>query len=235
MRCLPIRRCWLSIEAASRANEPFPLTPRFRYYRPAWKGRGLGFVVDANEVLPDDLVSRIAAGDKAAERDYAMRYAQGVRTLVRRHSRPGDPVVEDLAQEVLANVLVQLRAGAVRDAAALPAYIRSAVVRATSAEYRKRRLEAPASALDAIAAEDSPSAQLAAAQLHALLRAVLADLPVERDREVLRQFYLQQADRDAVCARLGIEAEHFHRVLFRARERLRGLLERAGLTQESTT
>ncbi|MBS0555816.1 MAG: sigma-70 family RNA polymerase sigma factor [Proteobacteria bacterium] len=189
---------------------------------------------DANQVAPYDLTSRIAAGDRAAEREFVGRYAPGVRTLVRRHCRPGDPIVEDLAQDVLANVLMRLRAGAVRDAAALPAYIHSAVLHTTSAEYRKRRVEESDRALEKVVIEDSPPRRFAAGQLGSMLRALLSELPVFRDREVLRQFYLEELDRDEVCDRLGIDADHFHRVVFRARERLRGLLERAGITEDAT-
>ena len=191
-------------------------------------------VDDSSRAAPDDdLACRIAGGDKAAERDFARRYACGVRTLVRRHLPPGDPLVDDIAQDVLANVLMRLRSGAVRDADALPAYIRSAVIRATGAEYRKRRPETSAHALEMLAAEDSPPTRFATGQLHSLLHAVLAELPVDRDREVLKQFYLQELNRDVVCARLGIETDHFHRVVFRARERLRSLLEKAGITEEA--
>lgn len=189
---------------------------------------------DAGTVASGDLVAAIAAGSKSAEREFVRRFAPGVRTLVRRHTRPGDPVVDDLTQDVLANVLLQLRAGGVREAAALPGYVRSAVVHATGAEYRRRRPEVAAHALDVLATEDSPPAALAAGQLRTLLHNLLGELPVPRDREVLRQFYLEELDRDTVCQRLGIEVEHFHRVVFRARERLRGLLEGAGVTENPT-
>jgi RNA polymerase sigma-70 factor (ECF subfamily) len=48
-----------------------------------------------------DLVARIAAGDRSAEASFVRRFGRGVRALVRRHCRPGDPIVEDLVQDVL--------------------------------------------------------------------------------------------------------------------------------------
>ena len=54
-------------------------------------------------------------------------------------------------------------------------------------------------------------------------------MTVPRDREILRRFYIDEEDKDSVCRQLGIEPEHFHRVVFRARERFRGLAEKAGL------
>ena len=86
-----------------------------------------------------DLVARIVAGDKNAEREFVIRYQQGIRVIVRRHCRAGDGATEDLAQEVLLRLLERLRAGAIREAAALPAYIQTTIAHATSAEYRSRR------------------------------------------------------------------------------------------------
>jgi RNA polymerase sigma-70 factor, ECF subfamily len=52
---------------------------------------------------------------------------------------------------------------------------------------------------------------------------VLEALPTERDRAVLRRFYLGQEDKDALCAELGVDRLQFNRILHRARERFRAL------------
>src|SRR5690348_16131997 len=103
-----------------------------------------------------DMVARIAAGDRKAEQEFVDAYARGVRALVRRHCRPNDPIAEDLAQDVLSRVLERLRAGAIRDSAALPAYVQTTVAYATSAEYRSRRTTETDSAIEALAAPDNP-------------------------------------------------------------------------------
>ena len=176
-----------------------------------------------------NLISRIASGDRLAETEFVRQFERGVRVLVRRHCRPADPVVDDLVQDVLSGVLERLRAGAIHDAAALPAYVQSAVVYATSAEYRRRRPMQPESIIEQLADPESPGSRLDAAQLARLLRALLAEMPVPRDREILRRFYLEEEDKDSVCRALAIDPGHFHRVMFRARERFRALIEDAGL------
>jgi RNA polymerase sigma-70 factor (ECF subfamily) len=176
-----------------------------------------------------NLISRIAAGDRLAETEFVRQFERGVRVLVRRHCRPADPVVDDLVQDVLSGVLERLRAGAILDPAALPAYVQSAVVYATSAEYRRRRPMQPETVIEQLADPESPGSRLDAAQLARMLRALLAEMPVPRDREILRRFYLEEEDKDAVCLALAIEPGHFHRVMFRARERFRALIEEAGL------
>jgi RNA polymerase sigma-70 factor, ECF subfamily len=175
------------------------------------------------------LISQIAQGDRQAEAEFVRLYERGVRVLVRRHCRPGDPVVDDLVQDVLSGVLERLRAGAIHDPVALPAYVQSAVVYATSAEYRRRRPTQTDAAVEQMADSETPGTQLDASQLAGFLRNVLAGMPVARDREILRRFYLEEEDKDSVCRALAIDPGHFHRVMFRARERFRLLVEQAGM------
>lgn len=179
--------------------------------------------------VADDFVARIAAGDRAAEAEFVRRFERGVRALVRRHCRPGDPVVEDLVQETLARVLERLRAGALRDAAALPGYVQATVAHLTDAEYRNRRPSEPLAAAERLAGGADPAENADAAQLAATVRRLLDELPLVRDRDVLRSFYLDDQDRSTVCGRLGIDEQHFHRVIFRARRRFRELLDAAGI------
>jgi RNA polymerase sigma-70 factor (ECF subfamily) len=177
-----------------------------------------------------DLVERIARGDRGAEAEFVRRFERGVRALVRRHCRPGDPIVDDIVQDVLTGVIERLRAGAVRDASALPGYVQAAAVYATNAEYRQRRPTQTVAAIEELSDGDSPQKQCAAEQLGEFLRQVLTELPVARDREVLTRFYLDEEDRDRICRTLAIETGHFHRVLFRARVRFRELLEQSGFS-----
>ena len=64
-----------------------------------------------------------------------------------------------------------------------------------------------------------------------LVHHVLAALPSERDRKVLRRFYIADDDKEEICADLGISSLHFNQILCRARERYRKAfdeLSRAG-------
>jgi RNA polymerase sigma-70 factor (ECF subfamily) len=174
------------------------------------------------------LVERIAQGDRDAEDEFVRRYIGGVHGLVRRHTRPGDPAVDDLVQDVLSNVLQKLRAGALRDGTALPAYVRSTVVFAARAEYRQRRNVDP---IDPQKPDpgDSPAELAENADTRRAVTMLVGSLPTVRDREVLLRFYLGDESKESICARLHIEESHFRRVIFRARDRLRQLLNEAGL------
>jgi RNA polymerase sigma-70 factor (ECF subfamily) len=179
----------------------------------------------------ENLVARIASGDRDAETEFIRRYKRGVHVLVRRRCRPGDAIVEDLAQEVLARVLERLRAGAIRDGRSLPAYVQTTIVYMTGAEYRSRRPMEQPSTLENVPSDESPSERVSVSELGSLLRKLLKQMPVARDREILVRFYLDEEEKNDICQRLGIDATHFHRVVFRARERFRELLSQAGIRE----
>src|SRR5512144_2050254 len=132
----------------------------------------------ATASVEPDLVARIANRDRAAENEFVRRFERGVRALVRRHCRPGDPIVDDLVQDVLTGVIERLRAGAIHDSAALPGYVQAAAVYATTAEYRRRRPTQSDATIENLADSDSPPARLDAAQLSTMLRTLLAEMPV---------------------------------------------------------
>jgi RNA polymerase sigma-70 factor (ECF subfamily) len=177
-----------------------------------------------------NLVDRIRGGDKAAEAEFVRHFERGVRALVRRHTRPREPMVDDFVQDVLYQVLQKLRSGELHDPGALPAYLRATIVYTTTAEYRKRASHGEPVAsdmLESVASSADPAEQLRTEQLATQVHTLLAELPVARDRALLTSFYIEERSKDEGCAELGIDPEHFRRVVFRARERLRELIERA--------
>lgn len=181
------------------------------------------------------LVARIREGDAQAESQLLSRFSFGVRVILRRHARGAALDVDDLAQDVLAAVLEQLRKGGLRDAAALPAYIRTSAMHRLHAEQRatqnKQRTHESVESEDPrlLASSPAPADELDAARKARQVRALLAELPVARDRQVLTRFYLHEQDCAQICNELAIDPEHFRRVIHRARTRFREILNRAGL------
>jgi RNA polymerase sigma-70 factor, ECF subfamily len=186
-----------------------------------------------------DLAERIRSGDAGAETQLLSRFMLGVRVLLRRHAHGAAIAIDDLAQDVLSAVLEQLRKGGIRDAAALPAYIRTSAMHRLHAE--QRALQQTAQSHESIDGEDPrlvangshPGDELDAARKARQVRELLGSLPVERDREVLRRFYLNEESCEAICAALDIDADHFRRVIHRARTRFREILTKAGLGPDS--
>ena len=57
----------------------------------------------------------------------------------------------------------------------------------------------------------------------AIVRQVIDELKVERDREVLFRYYIAEEDKEQICADLKLSSRQFNSVLFRALKRYREL------------
>lgn len=186
----------------------------------------------SDAAMSEQLVLRIEAGDVDAEVEFVRQFLPGVRTLVRRHARPRDPAIDDFVQDVLQTTLKALRSGQVRDRQALHAYLRGVVLFTVRADYRRRERQganrSESFVEDLIDARD-PAQIVSMEQTSRLVRQLVGELKLDRDRDVLDRFYLREESKETVCRLLGIDEDHFHRVLFRARQRLRELLEAADM------
>jgi len=199
----------------------------------------LGALKGSDEPATGDtagLVARILAGDRAAEDELVARFSHGVLLLLRRLTR-NPALADDLHQETLALVIAKIRRGEVRDPERLAGFIRSTARNLFIADRRK---EARYRSLDEGDEEEGPrpAATLAdpgpapldralAAEEALQVKRLLGELRFDRDRQVLLRFYLSDASKEEICADLGVEPERFNQILFRARERLRELWERA--------
>ena len=59
------------------------------------------------------------------------------------------------------------------------------------------------------------------------VRQLLESMTVERDRELLRRYYIYDEDKPQICRALGLDSLHFNRVLYRAKNRFREILEQS--------
>jgi hypothetical protein len=57
-------------------------------------------------------------------------------------------------------------------------------------------------------------------QLVLLVKQVMDELPMERDRKLLQSYFLEGKEKNQICTELDLSAEHFDRVLHRAKQRL---------------
>ena len=57
----------------------------------------------------------------------------------------------------------------------------------------------------------------------AYVRKLIAELRVQRDREVLHRSYILEQDKSTVCESLGMDSTQFDRVISRARQRFRAI------------
>ena len=176
-----------------------------------------------------DIVDRIRRGDSGAETELWDRYCRGLLFLLRR--RTGDPeLAQDLRQETFRIALEKLRKNRLDDPEKLAAYLRGIAVNLVSGNWRKRlrqNTRADTEVIEQVADTRSDvQASVSRLELAELIKRLIEELSVERDREILLRFYIREEDKESICTALAITPLHFNRVLFRAKQRFRELLLR---------
>jgi RNA polymerase sigma-70 factor (ECF subfamily) len=172
-------------------------------------------------VEPLDPVEHLAT----VYRDYP-----GLRALIMRRVR--DPqVAADILQDAVVTTLEKLRAGKIAQPSAIGGYLYRVALNHLRNHRRKDR-SAISSGEDLESLPDEACAaevaELDRARWTRVAQKILDELPTPRDRDVLTRFYLHDESREDICLALDLTDEHFHRVIFRARNRFRELLERKG-------
>ncbi len=175
-----------------------------------------------------ELVARILAGEKAAESELVERYSRGVFIILNRAT--GDHALsEDLSQETFRLALEKIRRGEVREPEKLSGFICSLARNLATDHYRRSRssgqVDDPAAVESIAATAPSQLDDVLRAEKSKRVRQLLSELS-DRDREVLQRFYIEEEDKDQICADLKLSSLHFNRVLHRARERYRELYRR---------
>ena len=177
------------------------------------------------------LAGKIAAGSSDAEGELVEQYGQALRFLLRRLTR--DPeFAEDIFQETFFIVIERLRKASLDDPAGLPAFIRGTarnLIRNAERKIKRQRtdvgLETPDGfELPAHAKGPGPLENLLRDEKAALVRRLIDEMRIDRDRQILYRFYLAEEPIDVISKDLGVELEQFYRILYRARQRLKTLI-----------
>jgi RNA polymerase sigma-70 factor (ECF subfamily) len=161
----------------------------------------------------------------AVYRDYP-----GLRALIIRRVR--DPeLAADILQDAAVTTLEKLRAGVIAHPEGVGGYLYRVALNHLRNHRRKDRGAVTSSdALESLPdPEREPEATgISRSQWAIAARRTLEELPASRDRELLVRFYLDDEDKDVICESLGLSTRHFNRVIYRARNRFRALLESRG-------
>lgn len=176
-----------------------------------------------------DLVGRIRRGDREAEDELVRRYRRGVAIILRAES--GDAAaVDDLFQETFRIALEKIRQGDLREPKRLSGFICSLARNLVIDHFRRvaaRRTSGGIDLAELASPRLDPLERLLREERGAIVNRVLAEMPSERDRQILFRFYVAEDDKDSICRELDLTSLHFNRVLFRARERYRDLYQEA--------
>ena len=174
-----------------------------------------------------DLASRVAAGDSAAEVELYERYHRGLLFLLRRFTHSPEQA-EDLRQETFRIVFERLRGRGLDEPEGLLGFLRGTARNLALAERRKTARRPRETSPEALAEMPDPAPSAADALLRTedahRFRRLLGELRVERDRQLILRFYVAGDAKEEICDALDLDASHFKRVLFRARQRFKQLV-----------
>lgn len=178
-----------------------------------------------------DLVARIGRGARDAEEAMVRRYGPGLLYLLKRRTRDPD-LAQDLRQDTFRVAIEKLRGSPLDEPERLAAYLRGVALNLWIAHQRKQARRGTTADSDAVEAaadtgDGGPFENVSRAQVSDAVGVLLDELGTPRDREILQRVYLRDEDKEDICAALGVDATHFNRVLFRAKQRFRELLVRA--------
>lgn len=181
-----------------------------------------------DEGAPGELVRRIASGDRRAETLLVEKFTRGLLFVLRR--RLGDEArVQDIYQDTFALVIQKARDGQIREPDHISGFIRSTALNLAMGETRKDIRRQTYTNHDAVACATAPGlcayCELEREQKSQIVRDLLEELRMPRDRELLARFYLADEDKEDICQDLDLTAAHFDRVLYRARQRFRAIAQ----------
>ncbi|MGH8133048.1 MAG: RNA polymerase sigma factor [Steroidobacteraceae bacterium] len=181
-------------------------------------------------MLPAQSDARAPVADPVSHLAAVYRDYPGLRALILRRVRDPD-VAADILQDAAVTTLEKLRSGEIAHPENVGGYLYRVALNHLRNHRRKDRSGLSITdALDELPGleNDADWEKVGRPQWATAVRRMLDEMPVARDREVLVRFYLDDEDKEKVCRELRLSEEHFNRVLFRARNRFRELVEHRG-------
>lgn len=178
---------------------------------------------------PAEIVERIRLGDISAESEFVERYWRSLYLLLLKRTNGDKFVARECRQETLLIALTKMRSGKIREPESIAAFLRQTAIYTSVSYYRKQSRYVTLDEENFCASpsyDDNVISNINSEQLNSVLREVLDMLPMSRDRKILAKFFLQEQDKKNICEDMGLSPEHFDRVLYRAKKRVREILRK---------
>jgi RNA polymerase sigma-70 factor (ECF subfamily) len=189
-------------------------------------------MTDAQETVQREGVDENSTMDRRALETLMKEHYPGLRLLILKKVR--DPHV---AAEILAGAISKtwehLKASRVGDPHKLAGWVYRVALNDLR-NYRRNMntrddVRGAPEALEILPSDRDASDAVVETKMAALVRAVIERLPTERDRTIIKRFYLDEASKEEICQENGnLSPLHFDRVIHRARQRMKELLQKYG-------
>src|ERR1022692_1070529 len=211
-RCIALKRTLPAPVPENGCSSPSPVL----HYLPTQglRGRSLQF-----QSFDQAYIERLRAGDYRAQEHFGAYFSALIQIKLR--SRLKSPeAIEDVRQETFARFFVALRDGKILHPDRLGPFVNSICNNVLLEHYRssarntslddEEEKNFPASNVDLLGA-------LSAKEREKKVREILEKLS-ERDRRLLREVFLEERDKDAVCRDFGVDREYLRVLLHRAKQ-----------------
>jgi RNA polymerase sigma-70 factor, ECF subfamily len=165
-------------------------------------------------------LERLCSGDFRTESHFVTYFSELIQLKLRSRVK-STHAVEDLRQETFARVFAALRGERkVKQPERLGAFVNSVCNNVLLEHYRansrensiedEEGMDFPDTSLDVVTI-------LSHKEMEYRVRQVLEELP-ERDRRLLREIFLEERDKDAVCHDFGVDRNYLRVLLHRAKQ-----------------
>jgi RNA polymerase sigma-70 factor, ECF subfamily len=169
-----------------------------------------------------DYLQRLASGDAAVAYHFSSYFGDLLSLKLRVRIR-SPQLIEDIRQETLLRVLQIVRRNGVehpeRFGAFVSAVCNNVLMEQVRGETRHEIREAEFEVIDESVNLDAP---LVTQQLRRQVESVLEELP-EKDRDLLRMFFLEERDKRELCQRFEVSEDYLRVLLHRAKLRFRSM------------
>jgi RNA polymerase sigma-70 factor (ECF subfamily) len=169
-------------------------------------------------------VERLRAGDFRTQEHFVAYFSDLIQIKLRSRLHSAE-AIEDVRQETFARVLTALRDGKLLHPERLGPYVNSVCTHVLQEHYRasarsssfedEEENNTPDESIDLVGA-------ISTKQTGDKVRQVLEELP-ERDRRLLREVFLEERDKDAVCRDFGVDRDYLRVLLHRAKQSFKSL------------
>ena len=171
----------------------------------------------------DSYLDRLRAGDFRTQEHFVAYFSELIQIKLRsRLQSPQD--IEDVRQETFVRVLTALRnEGGIRQADRLGPYVNSTCNNVLLEKYRSPKgtsLDDEEEGIDLPDTRMDVLGVLVAKQTQEKVREILDDMP-EKDRRILKEVFLEERDKDAVCSDFGVDRNYLRVLLHRAKSAFR--------------
>jgi RNA polymerase sigma-70 factor (ECF subfamily) len=176
-------------------------------------------------------LERLRDGEPETERHFCGYFAELI--LLKVCGRRLGAYFDDIRQETFLRVLRTLRSpDGLRDAGALGAFVSTVCnhVMLEVGRWRKRHDVPPADKPDMLPDHSAPTAetQLISEERQFAVRRVIESL-APRERDLLSALFLEERDKDHVCAEMGVTRDYLRVLVHRAKSQFKARCESDGI------